>query len=174
MLKLKLQYLGHLMWRPTHWKRPWFWERLKVGEGDNKEWDGWMASPTQWMWAWVDSRSSLKPMSIELVTPSNHLILPHPLLLPPSIFPSIRAFSNESVLCIRWPTIGVSASASVLPMIIQDWFPLRWMGWISFSPRDSQESSTPQFKSINSSVLSLLYSPTLTSINDYWKNHRFD
>ena len=67
----------------------------------------------------------------------------------------------------------VSASASVLPMNIQDWFPLRLTGWISFL--DSQESSqTPQFKSINSSVLSFLYSPTLTSIYDYWKNHSFD
>ena len=69
-------------------------------------------------------------------------------------------------------SIGVSASPSVLPMNIQDWFPLRWT---SCSPRDSQESSpTPQFKSINSSALSLLYSPTLTSIHDYWKNHSFD
>ena len=66
-----------------------------------------------------------------LVMPPNHLILCHPLLLLPSIFPSIRVFSNESVLCIRWPNIGVSASASVLPMNIQDWFPLGWIGWIS-------------------------------------------
>ena len=62
----------------------------------------------------------------------------------------------------------VSVSASVLPMNIQDWFPLGWTGWISSQSRDSQESSpTPQFKSINSSVLSFLYSPTLTSIHDY-------
>ena len=52
MLKLKLQYFGHLMWR-THRKRPWCWERLKEGEGDNREWDGWLASPTQWTWVWV-------------------------------------------------------------------------------------------------------------------------
>ena len=72
-------------------------------------------------------------------------------------------------------SIGVSASASLLPMNIQYWFPLRWTGWISCSPRDSQESSpTPQFKSINSSALSFFYSPTLTAIHDYWKNHRFD
>ena len=69
-----------------------------------------------------------------------------------------------------------SASASVLPMNIKDWFPLGWTGWISLiSPRDSQESSpTPQFKSINSLTLSLLYGPTLMSIHDYWKNHSFD
>ena len=55
MLKLKLQYFGHLSEELTHWKRPWCWERLKVGgEGDNIGWDGWMASPTQWTWVWVN------------------------------------------------------------------------------------------------------------------------
>ena len=68
----------------------------------------------------TNSRNLLKLMSIASVMPSNHLILCCPLLLPPSIFPSIRVFSNESVLCIRWPKIGVSASASVLPMNIQN------------------------------------------------------
>ena len=96
-----------------------------------------------------------------------HLILCRPLLLLPSIFLSLRIFSNESVLRIRWPNIGVSASTSVLPMNIQDWSPR--------SPRDSQESSpTPQFKSINSSALSFLYSPILTFIHNYWKNHNLD
>ena len=58
MLKLKLQYFGHLMQRTTHWKRPWCWERLKTGgKGDNRGWDGWMASPTQWTWVWINSRS---------------------------------------------------------------------------------------------------------------------
>ena len=123
----------------------------------------------------TNSWSLLKLMSIELVMPSNHPILCRPLLLPPSIFPSIRVYSNESVLPSGGQSIGVSASASVLPMIIQDWFPLGWTGWISCSPRDSQESSpTPQFKSINSLALSFLYSPTLTSIYDYWKNHSLD
>ena len=111
------------------------------------------------------SQSLLKLMSIELVMALNHLVLCRPLLLPPSIFPSVRVFSNESVLHIRWPNIGVSASASVLPMNIQDWFPLGCTGWIFFNPRDSQESSpTPQFKSINSLALSLLYDLALTSI----------
>ena len=55
MLKLKLQYFGHLIWEPTHWKRPWCWKRLKAGEGDNRGRDGWMASPTQWTWVWVSS-----------------------------------------------------------------------------------------------------------------------
>ena len=71
-------------------------------------------------------------------------------------------------------SIGASPSASVLPMNIQVWFPLGLTDLILQS-KDSQESSpTPQFKSINSSVLSLLYSPTLTSIHDYWKNHSSD
>ena len=93
----------------------------------------------------------------------NHLILCRPLLLLPSIFPSIRVFSNESILHSRWAKYW--ASASVLPMNIQDWFPLGWAGWFSCSPRDSQESyPTPQFKSISSSVLSFPYSSALTSI----------
>ena len=55
-LKLKLQYFGHLMWKLTHWKRPWCWERLKAGgEGDDRGWDGWMASPTWWTWVWASS-----------------------------------------------------------------------------------------------------------------------
>ena len=117
----------------------------------------------------TNSGNLLKLMSIESVMPSNHLILRHPLLFLLSIFPSIRVFSNKSVLHIRCPIIGVSASESVLSMNIQDWFPLDWLVCSLCSPRDSQESSpTPQFKSISSSALSFLYGPTLTSIHDYW------
>ena len=120
----------------------------------------------------TNSPSSLKLMSIESVMPSSHLILCHPLLLLPSIFPIIRVFSNESALRIR---CEVSASKSVLPVNTQDWSPLGWTGWISLQPRDSQEASlTPQFKSINSSVLSFLHSPTLTSIHDHWENRSLD
>ena len=123
----------------------------------------------------TNSRSSLKLMSIESVTPSNHLILSHPLLLPPSIFPSIRVFSNESALHIRWPEFGVSASTSVLQMNIQDWFPLGWTGWISLQSKAfSRVFSNTTIQSINSPVLSFLYSPTLTSIHDYWKNQSLD
>ena len=82
----------------------------------------------------ANSRSLLKLMSIESVIPSNHLNLCRPLLLP-SIFPSIRVFSKESVFCIRWPSIGVSASSSVLPMNAQDWFPLGWTGSISLKSK---------------------------------------
>ena len=83
----------------------------------------------------TNSRSSPKPMSIELVVLSNHLILCCPLLLLPSIFPSIRVSSNESVLHIRWPNIGVLASTLVLPMNTQYWSPLGWTGWISLQSK---------------------------------------
>ena len=78
-------------------------------------------------------QSLLKLMCIKSVVPSNHLILCHPLLLPPSIFPSIRVFSNKSVLCI---SIGVSASTSVLLRNIQSWFPLGLIGLIHCCSRE--------------------------------------
>ena len=77
------------------------------------------------------SPSLFKLMSIETVLPSNHLVLCRPLLLLPLIFPSIRVFSNESALRIRWPSIVASALTLVLPKNIQDWSPLGWTGWIS-------------------------------------------
>ena len=80
----------------------------------------------------TNSQSPPKPMSIKSVMPFNHLILYHHFLLPPSIFPSIRVFSNQSALRIKWPKyIGASVSTSVLPMNTQDWSPLGWTGWIS-------------------------------------------
>ena len=122
----------------------------------------------------TNSQGLLKLISIELVMPSNHLILCHPLLLLPSIFPSIRVFSNESVLCIGWLKYW-SFSFSINPSRTD--FLLDRLVGSPCSPSDSQESSpTPQFKSksINSSALSSLYSPTLTSIHDCWKNYSFD
>ena len=83
----------------------------------------------------TDSRSPPKPMSIELVMPSNHLILCHPLLLLPSIFPSIRVFQMSQLFASGGQSIGVSASTSVLPMNTQDWSPLGWTGWISLQPK---------------------------------------
>ena len=125
----------------------------------------------------TNSRSPPKPMSIKSVMSSNHLILCRPLLLLPSIFPSIRVFSSESALHIRWPNIGVSASTSVLPVLPVNRTDLLQNGLVG-SPcctRDSQESSpTLQFKSFDSSVLSFLYSPTLTSIHDHWRHHSLD
>ena len=90
-------------------------------------------------------------------------------------FQASGSFQMSEFFTSGGQSIGLSASASVLPMNIQDWLPLGWTGLISFSPGDSQEASpTPPFKSINSSVLSFLFGPTLTSIHDYWKNHSFD
>ena len=123
----------------------------------------------------TNSWSLLKLMSIESVMPSNHLILCHPLLFLPSIFPRIRVFSNESALCIRWPKYW-SFSSSIGPSNeYSGLISLDWLIWSSCCWRDSQESSPiPQFKSINSLVLSFLYSPILTSIHDYLKSHSFD
>jgi len=116
--------------------------------------------------------SSPKPISIESEMPSNHLTHYHPLILLPSIFPNIRVFSNESALRIRWPSIGVSASTSVLPMKTQGWSSLGWASWISLQSKGlSRVFSNTTFKSINSLALSLLHSPTLTSIHDHRKNH---
>ena len=117
----------------------------------------------------------LKLISIDSVMLSKHLILCCPLLLPPSIFPSIRVFSNESVLCIRWPKYW-SFSFSISPANEYSGLISFRMDWLDFlAVQGTQESSpTPQFKGINSSVLSFLYSPILTSIHDYWKNHNFD
>ena len=123
----------------------------------------------------INSWSLLKLMSIESVMPSNHLILCHLPLLLPSIFPRIRVFSNESVLHIRWPkywsfsfNISPSSEYSGLISLRIDCFDLLAVqGTLKSSP-------TPQVKSIYSSALSFLYSPTLTSIHDYWKNHSFD
>ena len=118
------------------------------------------------------SYSLLKLMSIELIMPSKHLILCLPHLLLPSVFPNIGVFSNESVLRIRWPKCW-SFSFNISP---SNEHPV-WDGLVGSPciPRDSQESfPTPQFKTINSSVLSFLYSPTLTSTHDYWKNHSLD
>ena len=120
----------------------------------------------------TNSQSLLKLMSIESVMPSNHLILCHPLLFLPSIFLSIRVFSNESVLCITWPEYW---SFSISPSNEYSWLISFRMDWLDLLVRDSQESSpTSQFENINSSAISYLYSPTLTSIHDYWKNHNFD
>ena len=122
------------------------------------------------------SRSLTKLIVTESVMPSNHLILCHPLLLPPSIFPSIRVFSNESALHIKWPkywslSFSISPSNKYLKMIS---FRNNRFDLLAVQGTLKESSPTPQFKSINSLVLSFLYGPTLTSIHDYWKNHTFD
>ena len=93
----------------------------------------------------------------------------------PQSFPASGSFQMSRLFASGGQSIGASASTSVLPMNSQEWSPLGWTAWTPRSPRDSQESSpTLQFNSINSLALSFLYSPTLTSIHDYWKTHSFD
>ena len=123
----------------------------------------------------TSSRSLPKLMSIESVMPSNHLIPSRPLLLQPSIFPSIRVFSNESALYIRWPkywsfnfNISPSNEHPGLISFRMDWLDLLESKGLSrvFSNTTVQKN---QFFS-----LSFLHSPTLTSIHDHWKNHSLD
>ena len=122
-----------------------------------------------------DSRSPPKPMSIESLMPSNHLILCHPLRLLPSIFPNIRVFSNESTLCIRWPkywnfSFNVSPS-NEHPGLISfriDWLdPLAVHGTLKSLLQ--HHSSKHQFFGAQP-----FHTPTLTSIHDHWKNHSLD
>ena len=119
------------------------------------------------------SPSLLNFMSIEsvVVLICNHLILSWPLLLLPSIFPSIRIFSSELALPIRWQSIGASASASVFPMNIQGWFSLGLTGLISLLYK-----GLSRVFSSSSKVSTLWHSAffVVTSVHDYWKNHSFD
>ena len=123
----------------------------------------------------TNSQSLLKLMSTKLVMTSNHLILCHPFFFLPSIFSSIRVFSSESVLPIRWPkywsfsfSISPSNEYSGLISFRIDWLDLLAVQGTLKTP------TTPRVKSINSLVLSFPYGPTLTSIHDYWKNHSFE
>ena len=126
----------------------------------------------------ITSYRSFKLLSIKSVMPSNHLIVCRPLLLLPPISPSIRVFSTESTLHMRWPkywsfSFSISPSNEYSELIS---FRLDWLDLPAVQGTlNTQESSpTPQFKSINSSALSFLYSPTVTCIRDYWKNPSFN
>ena len=121
------------------------------------------------------SRSSLRFTSIESMMPSSHLIFCRPLFPWPQSLPASESFPMSQLFSWDGQSTRVPALASVLLKNTQGWSPLEWTGWISLSPGDSQESSPPsQFKSINSSALSFLHSPTLTSIHDRRKNHSLD
>ena len=122
------------------------------------------------------SQSLLKLMSIELMMPSNHLILCRPLLLLPLIFPSIRVFSNELALHIKWPeywsfSLSISPSNEYSGLIS---FRMDWLDLLAVQETLKEFSPTPQFKTNYSLMLSLLSCPTLTSKPDYWKTHSFD
>ena len=124
----------------------------------------------------TNSRDLLKFMSIESVMLSNHLLLCHPLLLLPSIFPSIRVFSKESILHIRGPKywyfcFSISPSNEYSGLI-----PFR-MVWLNLLAFQGTLKSLLQHHSSKASIFwhsSFPYSPTLTSIHDYWKNHSFE
>ena len=114
--------------------------------------------------------------SVESVMPSSHLILCRPLLLLPPIPPSIRVFSSESALRMRWPeywsfSFSISPSNEYSGLIF---FRKDWLDLLAVQGTLKESSPTPQFKSINSSALSFFHSPTLTSMHDYWKNHSLD
>ena len=124
----------------------------------------------------TNSQSPPKPMSVESVMPSNHLILCHPLLLLPSIFPSIRVFSPESALPIRWPkywsfSFNISPSNKHPGLIA---FRMDWLNLLAVQRTLKSLLQHHGFESINSSALSFLHSPTLTFTHDYWKNHSLD
>ena len=113
-------------------------------------------------------------MSIESVLSSNYLIFCRPLLLLPSIFPSIKLFSKESALHIRWPKLEFPLQHQSFQWIFRTDF--LWDGLVGSPccPRDSQESSSAQFKGINSLSLCLLYGPALRTVHNYWEDHSLD
>ena len=116
----------------------------------------WNSCPSSW-WCHPTISSSVIPFS-------SHLLA----------FPTSGSFLMSQLFASGGQSIGASASASVLPMNIQGWFPWNWLVWSPCSPGDFQESSpAPQFKSIHSLALSLRYDPTLTSVPDYWENYIF-
>ena len=123
----------------------------------------------------TNSRSSLRLMSIESVMPSSNLILSRPLLLLPPIPPSIKVFSSESTLHMRWPKYW-SFSFSIIPSNVHPGLISFRMHWLDLLAVQGTLKSLleHQFKSINSSALSLLHSPTLTSVHDHRKNHSLD
>ena len=133
-------------------------------------WDSWTAAH-QASLSITNSWSLLKFMSIELLMPSNHLILCRPLCLP-SIFPSIRVSSSHQVAKVLELQLQ---HQSFLPMNIQDWFPLGLTGLISLLSKGlSGVFSNTTVQKHHSSAFSFLHGPTLTSIHDYWKNHSFN
>ena len=121
----------------------------------------------------VFTRSLVQLMFIELIVPPNHLILCHPLLLLPSVFPSIRVFSNESALCIRWPKYW-SFSFIISPSNEYSGLISFRTGWLDLLAVWTLKTPALQFEGINSSALSLFYFSAFTFIHDYWKNNNFD
>ena len=123
----------------------------------------------------TNSQISPRLTSIESVMPSSHLILCRPLLLLPQSLPASESFPMSQLFAWGGQRTGVSALASFLPKESQGWSPSEWTGWISLQSKGlSRVFSNTTVQSINSSKLSLLHSPTLTSIHGHWKNHSLD
>ena len=124
----------------------------------------------------TNSWSPPKSLSIELVMPSNHLILCHPFLFLPPSLPASGSFPMSQLFASGGQSTGVSASTSVLPMNTQDWSPLGWTGWISLQSKvlSRVSSNTAVQKHQFSLTHSFLHSLTLTSTHDHWKNHSLD
>ena len=118
----------------------------------------------------INSWSLFRLMSIELVMPSNHLILSHALLLHLQSFPASGSFPMSQFFTSGGQSIGVSASASVLSMNIQDWFPLGFTAWISLQAKGLSRV----FSNTTVQKHQFFGAPTLTSIHDHWKNHSLD
>ena len=170
MLKLKLQYFGHQMWRADSLEKTLMLGRIEGWRRRGKQRIRWLNGIINLM-----DMSLLKLMSIEWMMSSNHFILCCPLLLMPSIFSTISVFSNESALHIGWPTYW-SFSFSISPSNEYSGLIFFRMDWLDLLAAQGTLKSrpTPQFKSISPLTLSFLYGPTLTSIHDYWKNHSLD
>ena len=154
---MRANYWACALWpqKPTHprasapqQEKPPQWE-ARVPQTESSPSSVAQSCPTLWI-PWTaahqaslpitNSQSLFKPMSIESVMPSTHLILCRPLLLPPSIFPSIRAFSNSQFFASGGESTGVSASATFLPMNTQDLSPSGWTGWISLQSKGLSKS----------------------------------
>ena len=168
----------------THWKRPWCWERLRAGEGGNRGWNGGMASPTQWSWLWVNSRSwwwtgkpsVLQSMGLQRVGHDwsdlaaaaacplsrwchpaiSSSVVPFPSRL--QSFLASGSFQMSQFFASCGQSIRVSASTSVLQTNFQDWFPLGWTGWISLQSKGLSRvlsNTTVQKHQVFSAELSL-------------------
>ena len=136
--------------------------------------DPWTAAPQATLFI-TNSQSVLKFISTKSVMPSSHLILCHPLLLPPPIPPSVISFPISQFFAWGSQSIGASASASVLPVNTQDWSPLGWTGWISLQSKGlSRVFSNTTVQMHQFFGTQLFYSTALTSIHDHWKNHSLD
>ena len=170
--------IAAMKWKDTPWKESHDQPRQRVkkqrhylvNKGPSSQGYGFSGS---YVWMWELDCKERWFTSIKSVMPSSHLILCHPLLLLPPIPPSIRVFSNESALHIRWQKYW-SFSFSISPSNEHPGLISFRMDWLDLLTVQGLSSSTPQFKSINSSALSLLHSPTLTSIHDHRKDHSLD